>query len=91
MKARIRAGLRRHRWNVAIAVGLVIGLWIAPYVYWRQQAIMVSTKGWTSRLVPLPEPVNQWGPSFFGPLAHLDGLITGDTVTFSNRALWEIQ
>ena len=83
-----RDRLRRHRWNLVIAAGLVIGLWIAPYCYFRQtNPTTAVVHGKTYRFLVLPESVPTWYLDAFRPLASADTLFTGQEIIMEKEIL----
>ena len=80
MKRSLRSRLRRHRWNAVIALGLVIGLWIGPYCYWRQKALTFTFDSVDYRMMMLPDAVPGWVNPVFEPLVRFDRAVTGEEV-----------
>lgn len=83
---------RRHRWNLATGLGLVLGLWVAPYVFWRQEAFVFASPGGgvQFRWVALPPMMPDWAVEVYEPLAVVDGWITGDWISLSHRDRFHI-
>ena len=75
----MKAWLKRHRWNVINVLGVVLIIWVGPYLNWRSTSVVVLS----SRLIFAPA----WFPEeldfFFRPLTVIDGWISGESAQIS--------
>ena len=73
--------LRKHRWNIFIGLGLVLSLWVGPYLYWRQKAIVIGfSSSYVSRNFFFPHWASSWAPTVFRPLMVADEWISGEQI-----------
>lgn len=74
--------LRRHRWTLLSAVGvvlLVLFAWVGPYVYWRTTDCLASPG---FRVIFVPDWLPSGTEQAFAPLAAGEGWIMGETIIF---------
>lgn len=72
----MKAWLKRHRWNVINVLGVVLIIWVGPYLKWRMSSKTVDS----SRLILVPPSFPNEFVYVFRPLAMIDSWISGDRV-----------
>lgn len=73
----MRNWLRRHRWNGLSALGVVLLLWVGPYLFWRWKN---SIKILNYRFVFVPEWFPAGAEIMFQPVAAVEGWINDEKI-----------
>lgn len=72
----MKTWIKRQRWNVINVLGVVLIIWVGPYLKWRMTSKTVDSP----RLILVRPSFPNEFVSVFRPLAMIDSGISGDRV-----------